>query len=233
MTDPALTPCPRCDRPLVPPPPGLPDAMPRCPVCERAAEVAPAAAAPGGACPFCLAPVDSGEPAVACPACRASYHDECWRENGGCAVYGCAQVPAIPSRTALEIPLSYWGRENKPCPSCGQEILAAAMRCRHCGATFASARPEDGAEFQRRTDLAQQLPGLRRQIVWLFVFSVVPFLAPIGAAWGIVWYPAHREEVRALPPLFGALCKIGLAASITLTLGMALAAALYGSFRGL
>ena len=32
------------------------------------------------------------------------------------------------------------GARGEPCPNCGQSIMAAAVRCRHCGATFSSAK---------------------------------------------------------------------------------------------
>ena len=39
------------------------------------------------ACPFCLAPVET-QP-FACPSCSSPHHQECFNENGGCAVLGC------------------------------------------------------------------------------------------------------------------------------------------------
>ena len=171
-------------------------------------------------CAICLSPVAHGEAETKCGECDALYHAECWQENGGCAVYGCSQVPVIEQRNALEIPVSYWGQENKPCPDCGQQILAAAVRCRHCGATFASARPEDSAEFQRRTELEQRSPKLRKTIVWLFILCVLPCLAPVGVVFGWVWYPSRREEIKALPAIYGALCKVGLGVGITQILAL-------------
>ena len=53
------------------------------------------------------------------------------------------------------------------------------MRCRHCGVTFSSARPEDQATYQNRTALEDRLPQVRRRIIWLFCLSVVPFFAPV------------------------------------------------------
>ena len=112
-----------------------------CPSCQRTLRVPALSAAtasapsPGGrpvsgkVCAICQSPISGEEAKTVCPACRAEYHAECWEENGGCAVYGCAQVPAVELRRSIEIPVSYWGRENKPCPSCGREILAAAVRC--------------------------------------------------------------------------------------------------------
>ncbi len=182
-------------------------------------------------CPFCLTAIAGDEPTETCPSCHAVYHRECWEENNGCAVYGCAKVPVIQSRSAIEIPISYWGQENKPCSACGQQILAAAVRCRHCGATFASARPENAVEFQSRAALNERLPEARRTVIWLFVVSVVPFLAPVGAIWGLIWHRAHREEVRALPSLYGALRKIGLATAIVLTVALVVLTCLYAAVR--
>jgi len=40
-------------------------------------------------CPFCQCFIKSGTRAITCPACGTPHHEECWRENGGCATYGC------------------------------------------------------------------------------------------------------------------------------------------------
>src|SRR5579872_4876548 len=111
----------------------------------------------GQNCAICLSPIGPEDEKTVCPSCNAVYHAECWKENGGCAVYGCAQVPAIEKRQAIEIPVSYWGQENKKCPSCGNEILAAAVRCRHCGTVFQSARPQESDEFRHRTAVSERL----------------------------------------------------------------------------
>jgi hypothetical protein len=185
----------------------------------------------GPVCAICLSAIGTADDRAVCPACGAAYHSDCWQENGGCAVYGCSQAPVVEPRQALEIPVSYWGRENKNCPQCGCEILAAARRCRHCGATFDSARPQDAAEFQQQTGLAGRLPAVRRTVIWLFVFSVTPFLAPIGAVWGAVWLPAHREEIRALPSLYGAVSKIGLVVAMGQTAALVLFTLLYALVR--
>ncbi len=182
-------------------------------------------------CAICLSPVESGNEKTACPACNAIYHAECWSENGGCAVYGCPQVPPTEKRQAIEIPISYWGQENKKCPKCGQEILAAAVRCRYCGATFESARPQGTDEFQHRTELSERLPVVRRKIVFLFVFSILPFLAPIGAVWGLIWLPGRREEIQALPALYGAVSKIGLFVAIGQTVALVLLTLLFAVVR--
>jgi len=179
------------------------------------------------ACPYCLTDIAVGATTASCPSCKSVYHADCWQENGGCAVYGCVQGPAVEGRREIEIPVSYWGQENKPCPACGREILAAAVRCKHCGVTFTSARPEGVGEFQSRTSLAERLPQVRHSVIWIFIVCVVPFLAPFGAIWAAVWYQSHREEMSALPSFYQALFKIGLAAAIAITGALLAMTALY------
>jgi hypothetical protein len=183
-------------------------------------------------CPYCLAAIAAGEETHTCPSCHSVYHHECWTENGGCAVYGCAQVPVVESRRAIEVPLSYWGQENKPCPACGQQILAAAVRCRHCGATFGSARPQDAGEFQSRAALAARMPEAQKRVVMIFVLSIIPFTAPIAAIWAWIWRSSHGKELAALPPLHAALHKIGLFVAIGLTIALGVMTALYVVVRG-
>ena len=84
-------------------------------------------------CGICLSTLEADEKSATCSTCGASYHADCWEENKGCAVYGCSESPHVELRSSVEIPVSFWGQENKPCPSCRREILAAATRCRFCG----------------------------------------------------------------------------------------------------
>ena len=41
-------------------------------------------------CPYCRFPLKAGLRATACDGCGALHHEECWEENGGCAIVGCA-----------------------------------------------------------------------------------------------------------------------------------------------
>jgi len=199
-----------------------------------AAETAPAdtAAEPGSTalCAICQSTIGPREPTVYCPDCKARYHSECWDYNRGCAVYGCSQVPPTEHLGSLEIPAAYWGKEEKQCPSCGQTILAAAVRCRHCGATFSSARPEGSGEFRQRSNVQQRLPAVRRTAVWLLVLSVLSCTAPLVAIFGTLWYGSHREEVEALPPIHSAICKIALGVSYVQSAVLLSTAVLYGVF---
>jgi TM2 domain-containing membrane protein YozV len=47
-------------------------------------------------CPYCRMPFDNGDaPAkIYCAACGVPHHEDCYQENGGCTVFGCARAPA-------------------------------------------------------------------------------------------------------------------------------------------
>jgi hypothetical protein len=53
-----------------------------------------------GTCPYCqtLIPDDANQ--VFCKSCGIPHHDECWQENGHCAVFGCGQMESL--KTGLE-----------------------------------------------------------------------------------------------------------------------------------
>jgi TM2 domain-containing membrane protein YozV len=46
-------------------------------------------------CPYCRTPFDETAPAkLFCTACGTPHHEDCYQENGGCTVFGCARAPA-------------------------------------------------------------------------------------------------------------------------------------------
>lgn len=164
----------------------------------------------GDNCAICQSEILDAEPTQTCPECESKYHDDCWVENRGCAVYGCPQVPRTEHRDALEIPPSYWGRERKPCPKCGTEILAAAVRCRTCGTVFTSAEPMAADKFRAQQSLEERMPGLRRSVVVLLIFCLMPCSAPLGLIVGGFWYLGRRDDMASMPPLWRGLAKVGL-----------------------
>ena len=45
-------------------------------------------------CPYCrgeINPADGGN--IDCPGCGTPHHQDCYAENGGCTIFGCAQAP--------------------------------------------------------------------------------------------------------------------------------------------
>lgn len=46
-------------------------------------------------CPYCRMSFDGQGPAkIYCTACGMPHHEDCYQENGGCTVFGCARAPA-------------------------------------------------------------------------------------------------------------------------------------------
>lgn len=52
----------------------------------------------GRSCPYCRFPLKPGQSISTCRECRAVHHLECFVENGGCAINGCAGQAAVPPR---------------------------------------------------------------------------------------------------------------------------------------
>lgn len=179
-------------------------------------------------CNLCLTQIAWGAPTVTCPACHAVYDAECWAENGGCGVYGCKESPAVEPRAAIEIPAGYWGRTDKDCPQCHRPIAAAAVRCRYCGATFASATPLDAAKYEAERSSSTRHDKLRKMAVIIFILCALPCTAPIGLIWGSIWYALKRKSLKALPPISRVLCLVGIGVALLETSTILLVSLAYG-----
>ena len=46
-------------------------------------------------CGICQSSIFPDESTTICPTCGLTFHAECWKENLGCAAYGCEQVNAL------------------------------------------------------------------------------------------------------------------------------------------
>jgi hypothetical protein len=56
---------------------------------------------PETVCGACQAAISVLDEKTSCPECGATFHTECWKENGGCSSYGCSQVGVL-DRQAIE-----------------------------------------------------------------------------------------------------------------------------------
>lgn len=53
-------------------------------------------------CPYCRAPVEAPEDEVLeCPGCGTPHHADCFKENGGCTVFGCTSAPAAEPKLSI------------------------------------------------------------------------------------------------------------------------------------
>ena len=58
----------------------------------------------GHTCPYCRSRVESAGGSKECPSCGAEHHADCWIENDGCAVVGCAESPAAKKAAGIVLP---------------------------------------------------------------------------------------------------------------------------------
>lgn len=182
-------------------------------------------------CLVCQTPIESDEPKSLCSSCGKPYHTECWEQNKGCAVYGCSMVPPTEALDELEIPVSYWGKEKKTCPACGKEILAAALRCLHCGTIFSSARPVTEKEFKVESAAKEKKSMRQRKIIIIFILNILTFTAPLGVLIGLLWYRSHSKELKSLSHIYSTLARIGLGVGISQTVLMIIFGIFYSIFR--
>lgn len=172
----------------------------------------------GRLCAICQTAIAPGELIGPCPSCASTFHEECWGENGGCAVYGCERMPqTVKAEGSSSAPATYWGREFKECPSCRRQIRVAAVRCRYCGTAFDTAAPMTRAEHKetvRRTTVQEKL---KKTSITLFVCGLIPCLAPLTAILGGIWFLRNRGDIRKLPAMNRVYCYVGLIASVVCT----------------
>ena len=101
---------------------------------ERSPAAAPAVHSLGF-CPYCQMPIAADWELVRCPRCNTPYHAQCWKDNGGCAVYGCAMM-AISGADAPGQPMAVAQAIHKvgTCPYCQTAIAAGSdyLTCPQC-----------------------------------------------------------------------------------------------------
>ncbi len=119
-------------------------------------------------------------------------------------------MPKTDGLKPLEIPPAFWGREDKDCPKCGNQILAMAVRCRHCGAQV-EAKIESKSSYDQREARRSRAPKLRQMSLVLLTMALLPFLALVPAIVGTLYYRLHREEIRKLPGSYDGYFRISIA----------------------
>jgi TM2 domain-containing membrane protein YozV len=55
-------------------------------------------------CPYCRSPLLAEEPVTECEGCGTRHHTDCFEENGGCTIFGCAKAPVDEPKMTISGP---------------------------------------------------------------------------------------------------------------------------------
>jgi predicted RNA-binding Zn-ribbon protein involved in translation (DUF1610 family) len=134
-------------------------------------------------CPNCgtklKAPDEAARRETVCPKCGAAmtvpeavYDAEAVPEPGAPAegVYEVGDVPAQKAASA---------DERRPCPMCGEMIIATAAKCRYCGEVFdASLRKAGALQGGSHGPGSRYIPNYLAQAIIVTLFCCLPFGIP-------------------------------------------------------
>lgn len=142
-------------------------------------------------CSICKTLIADSDITFVCGECHSPYHQICWESLGGCATYGCkaAAIPVtpVPPTSASRA----WG-DDKTCPHCSENIPSSLLVCR-CGARFPWADPMTADEYRMWLKEDEERTRVRKQLIWLFIISLLGLPAPItGTVAGIQAYRSRK-----------------------------------------
>jgi hypothetical protein len=144
-------------------------------------------------CSICKTLIQPSEPTIVCTECDSGYHQECWERNGGCATYGCSNVPAVKRILQPAAIERTWGDE-KECPACQRSIPSSVLSCR-CGARFPWADPMTSMQYHAWVDQEALRVRNRRLFVVLFILSLFGWPAPLAGTVAGIQAFRNREEM--------------------------------------
>ena len=75
-------------------------------------------------CPYCRSPISSEEPVTLCEGCATPHHTDCYAENGGCTIFGCARAPAEEPKLTVSAPELVSVAHSAPTALAAQPALA-------------------------------------------------------------------------------------------------------------
>lgn len=159
----------------------------------------------GRNCPYCRFPIKEGGAVLECAHCHAIHHEDCWGDNGGCAITSCAGGPSAQPATVThaepepEVTLRRFTRTEEPPASVFPRPAAGAVP--PAGLYGHPAPPPAKDPHDRPTELQPPAfppvpppgdsSGRRLPSLWL-IFGFVLLLAAIGGATAVLITKNHN-----------------------------------------
>lgn len=178
--------------------------------------VAPAEEHLGKLCSTCGTAILSSDTIVVCPVCSQPYHHDCWKEIGGCGTYGCTAAPVATMKEDVpeDVFTPGWTAEKK-CPECGSSIIANALVCKVCRASFPTERPMTKEEWRDREYDEKELNKIKTNVIIQFILSTLGCLffimLPVNAL--AAFTDSWIFRVKRLPPTLKVLFYASFAIS--------------------
>jgi predicted RNA-binding Zn-ribbon protein involved in translation (DUF1610 family) len=123
---------------------------------------------------------------VACPDCTARFQVP---DTPTAAADAPENAPAEPPEAVSSVPEEAPGSEQRrPCPMCGEMIVASAVKCRFCGEIFDETLRRAEKKKERGPETDRNLTGGD------IVLAILPFLTNIACILGIVWMIQGRPK---------------------------------------
>jgi hypothetical protein len=159
-------------------------------------------------CGICQSQILPGEVTTACPDCSQSYHAECWRENHGCAAYGCGQVGALDEPLDERLP------DSELTPVSGLEDLAVAAAAATGSGRSRAARSTQDPKEPFPWDFALLGGSVFGSVLGAFTFGVPPLA--VGAA-SAVYAMRTRNGGKRVAAVSAVICVFGVALGVVIS----------------
>jgi membrane protein YdbS with pleckstrin-like domain len=134
-----------------------------------------------------------------CPHCQQ--HIEAPEEVLGVTVNcpTCQGAITVPKPGVVQSPPPVPPKHTKVCPFCGEEILAVAVKCKHCGEFLDGRGQQKRPAAQRKSgarvenELWRGKPSFLYYLLW-FILGVI--LIPFGLGWLLIVYALLDRATR-------------------------------------
>jgi hypothetical protein len=161
-------------------------------------------------CPYCRDEITSGAESFACPTCSTPHHPDCWNENGGCTVFGCASGPEDDPKLSLSQetqqppflpPARPFLPPRVPLPSRPTPVPPIA----HYAPVTPAAIPQEISHIQPPDYVQRERPLLKDMLFMGFVGMPLGALAGalLGLAFGILAIPGSGLAAFFNFPAYG------------------------------